>query len=354
MNTSFREPTDGAIAIAQEKFQALQLEDALAAIQTSLEQRQIESGSDLSFHGNLLWSKILLTKARFSKDITYATMALNKLLEAKSLFPSASPPAIFIPLNLLLAEAHLQLEDMTKAKEIYDNILAISRKEQYEIGEIQALNGISQSFLLDKNISESLNYANQSLELLIQHTDEQNYDALVHNYLLQGVIYLEKKDLGQAMNYAERAVKICAEHNLKELEINASILFAKAAIAAKENTVAIRHLLIAKEKSNSVNHEVLLVVSVLYIGIVYNEVFHYPKALENLGWIEQGYQNLLGAPQQILLLNNLGKAYFHLHKNEEAKTYFSRAYTLAKQHQEQLGLVFSLAYLGVLLSLIHI
>ena len=99
---------------------------------------------------------------------------------------------------------------------------------------------------------------------------------------------------------------ICQERRLKELEIKAHLLFGKIYISQQENVSAITHLLKAKEGSKLIHHNYFLAQSILQIGIVYNHVFHYPKALENYSIVEKKYYDLLTTSNQILLLNYLG------------------------------------------------
>ena len=328
----------------------MELDKALNAIDVALKKRQQDNGSDLSFYGTILWCEILFAKGRFLKDATFSTLAHHKLLEIKTLVPQVNSTSTFLPFHLLLAETHRQLKEPNKAKTIYENILQLSRKETNGIGEIQALNGLTKLALANGAIEEALNTVNQSLELLIQHTDEAHYWVLVENYLLQSQVFLLKKDISQARNYVERALKICQEQDFKELAMQAHLLFGRIAVEMKENVLAITHFLEAKEKSTLAQHKTYLATSLLYIGIVYNRVFHYPKSLENLTLVEKSYQNFLDTSQKVLLLNSLGTSYFLSHQVEVAESHFLAAEKLAKQHQDKPALAFCLAFLGVINS----
>ncbi len=350
MNTPLHELTDTSLNTAKKCLQDLDLDNALKAIDQSLKKRQQDSGSDLSFYGNILWCEILLTKGRFLKDITYATLAFNKLSEAQTLIPQIHTSIAFLPFHLLMGTALLQLNKLDKAQEVYSNILTISKEADNDIGQIQALNALATLALNAKDTEKALLLANQSLELLIQHTDEENYDDLVRNYLLQSEIFLRKNDLSQAKNYGERALKIAEERALKELMIAAHILLGRVTIALKEHVLAITHLLTAKEESLSVNHKAFLASTILYSGIVYNHVFHYPKALQSFKLVEENYTSLLDNSERILLLNYLGKSYFQSSQNEESEQYFLAAEKLAKQHNDKFALMLSLSFLGAVNS----
>jgi len=341
---------DSALVQARQYLQALELDKALAAIDTSLKKRQQDSGSDLSFYGTMLWCQILLAKGRFLKDTSFPALVRHKLMEAETLMPALNETIAFLQFQLLKGEMYSQLKDTAKAKAVYENILRLSQEASNDIGEIQALNGLTRLALEDGQIEAALVAANQSLELLIQHTDEANYWVLVENYLLQSRIFLHKKDTNQAKNYVERALKICLEQHFKELEIQAHLLFGQVAAAMKENILAITHLLEAKEKSINAQHQVALAVATLYIGIVYRQVFHYPKSLENLILVATEYQTLLVDAQKTLLLNALGSSYFLSHQNEKSKSHFLAAEKSAKQYQDKPALVFCLAFLGVIYS----
>lgn len=350
MSTPLDESTDIALENAQKSLAVFDLDKALEAIDQSLKKRQQDSGSDLSFYGNLLWCKILLAKGRFLKDKHFPTLALSKLLELQSLFPQINNTQAVPPFKLLIGEAYSQLREVTKAKEVYQDNLKQSQQAEHIIGIIQALNGLVALAFDTDEIEHALNLANQSLELLIQHTDEANYPDLVANYLLQSKIFLKKRDLSQAKNYAERALVISEERGYKELVINAHILLGKVANELKTYPDAISYLLRAKADSLAINYQVATSEALLYMGITYNHVFHYPKALENFKQVEALYIDLLNKEEQILLLNYLGKSHLLSHENQEAKNYFLSAENLAKKSNNQAALVFSLAYLGVIYS----
>lgn len=348
--TPLHELTDTSLNTAKKCLQVLDLDNALKAIDQSLKKRQQDSGSDLSFYGNILWCEILLAKGRFSKDIAYSTLAFNKLSEAKSLIPQVEHSVAFLPFHLLMGTAYLQLNKLGEAKETYENILKISEQAGNDIGQIQGLNALAKLAFNAKDTEQALVLANQSLELLIQHTDEENYADLVRNYLLQGAIFLRKGDISQAKNYGERALKIGEDRALKELTIASHILLGRITIALKEYVLAITHLLTAKEQSSLVNHSSFLASSILYSGIVYNHVFHYPKALQNFRQVEEKYNTLLDDSEKVLLLNYLGKSYFQSSKNEESEQYFLAAEKLAKKHNDKFALMLSLAFLGAVNS----
>ena len=346
MNTPTYELTDPALAAAKNYLQAYDLENALKAIDLSLQKRQQDSGSDLSIYGTILWCKILLTKSRFSKDMAFATLALNKLSEVQALLPQINSSVVHLPFHSLLGEVYEQLNQLDKAQAVYENILKISDQADHDIGKIQGLNGLSQLSLKKNDSEKALSHANQSLELLIQHTDEKDYGDLVQNYLLQSRIFLRKGDLSQAKNYAERALTICEERNFIVLSIQSNMQLGKVAAELKENKLAITHLLQAKTQSESINYLVYVAESLLYIGIVYNQVFHYPKAQEKFQLVEEKYKDLLNDTEAVLLLNYLGKSYFQSYDNEAAKKYFLAAEMKAKLVNNKAALVLCLAYLG--------
>jgi len=350
LSTSEKELTDSALLLAKEHLNNLDLAQALQAIDQSLKKQQQDSGSDLSVHGNLLWTEILLAKGRFLQDSSFPTLALNKLLALKEIIPSLNKSIAFLPLHLLIGESYLQLEDFNKARTTYESILEISKENQHEIGEIQALNGLAKLAFNSKDIETALNLANQSLELLIQHTDESDFSVLVENYLLQSDIFSHTGDFSQAINYAERAIQISEERSLKELYLLASLKAGEVAVQMKDYVLGIRHLLNVKAESMAFNHEAYFAEALLYIGIIYNEVFHYPKSLEYLNLVEEAPKKLLRSTDQVLLLNYLGKSHFLSSDIERAEGYFLKAEKLAKQYQNKPALAFCLAYLGVISS----
>lgn len=347
MSTPLQEPEGDPLSSARRYLQAFELDKALESINHSLKNRQIDSGSDLSIHGKILRGEILLAKGRFLKNLTFPTQAFHQLEAVEDILPKGNNN-LFHFIQLLLAQANLQLNNKDKARGIYEKLLVDSQTKGLNIEQIQALNGLAKIALKEKDTESALAFINQSLELLIQHTDEEHYFVLVENYLLQSEIYFKKSDIGPAKNYAERALKICEDRNLKEQEIKAHILLGRTALSLQNNPEAITHLLEARQKSTDLGHQVFYAESTLYIGVVYNLVFHYPKALEYFKLVEEGYKDLLNSSKQILLMNYLGKSYFQLHEEEEAENYFYKTEKLAKQHNKKTALVFCYAYLGVI------
>ncbi|MEM6320346.1 MAG: tetratricopeptide repeat protein [Bacteroidota bacterium] len=350
MNTTLNELTDTALAVAKERLQNLALDEALAAIQSSLRQRQQDSGSDLSIYGNLLWCEVLLAKGRFLKDLTYAKMASRKLAEIQSLLPPVSTTAHFLSFHLSSAESHFQLDEYDKAKTVFNNLLTISKKERNEVGTIRALNGLAKAAFHQNKIIGSLEFANQALELLIQQTDENQYPSLVENYLLQSRILFQKEAFTQAKNYAERAIKISEERSLLEQQMEANLLFGQACIALKEYKTAMFPLMRTKTESLSVQHLVLKAESLLAIGTIHTQVFNYTKALNYLNKVADEYASILTQTTQIALQNNLGRTHFRLSQNEKAEHYFFKAKELAQQYRQQAPKAISLAYLSVLFA----
>jgi len=102
------ELTDTALLLAKEHLNNLDLEQALQAIDQSLKKRQQDSGSDLSVHGNLLWTKILLTKGRFLRNVNFPALALSKLLALKEVIPPLNKSIDFLPFYLLIGEGRFR------------------------------------------------------------------------------------------------------------------------------------------------------------------------------------------------------------------------------------------------------
>ncbi|MEM1121591.1 MAG: hypothetical protein AAGJ18_14165 [Bacteroidota bacterium] len=337
---------DSALTAAKQYLKVYDLDNALKAIDQSLQKRQQNSGSDLSVYGIILWCKILLTKGKFSKDVALATLAHNKLSEVAAFIPNIDHSLIHLPFHLLKGEAYEQLNQIGQARAVYENMLKISEQAAHDIGKIQALNRLAKLLIRDDNSEQALAFANRSLELLIQYTDEAAYGDLVDNYLLQSQIFLQKGDLSQAKNYAERAVVICQEKNFLVLSIQSNLQLGKVTAELKENKLAITHLLQAKLQSESINHVAYTAKSLLHIGIIYNQVFHYSKAQEKFQLVEKKYQKVLDDTEEVLLLNYLGKSYFQSFDNATAQKYFLAAEKKATQVNNKTALVLCLAYLG--------
>ena len=219
-----------------------------------------------------------------------------------------------------------------------------------DIKEVQALNEAGKQAFATRNLELALDKANQSLTLLIQVTDTNQYPLLVENYLLQSNIFYHKKDWSQAANFAERAIHICREYTLPLMEIKAHLLIGKASKQTQQYELAMTHLLYAKElgKQNNAHKEVS--AALLYIGILYNQVYHYSKALTQLRMLEEKYVDFLTPTHQLLLLNSLGKAYIRSSQIEQALHYFLEAERNAKKRNNKTALVYSLSYLGVIFS----
>ena len=176
----------------------MELDKALEVITQSPENLKADSDSNISYPDAILLSEILLAKGRFSVDKTFSTRALKHLLATQAFLPPLADPNTSLSFQLLLIEVYTQLNKVDKVHQILNNVLKISRKEGQLIGEIHALNGLGKLAFAQRNISEALSLANQSLELLIQHTDEDHFFVLAENYELLSVIYSEKSDFGQA------------------------------------------------------------------------------------------------------------------------------------------------------------
>lgn len=342
MSTSIQKSNELTIEMAKKHFRSFALDEAFEVVNQSLEAQSKKTKSDSFLKETLLWSEILLAKGRFSNNETFLSLAYTALSDIK---PSMTYDDNDLSYYLLLAKTSYFL-DPAESRTVYKEILEASEKNDSLIGQIQALNGLSKLTFIEGDLEQAIDLANQSLELLIQETDEAHLFALAENHILLSAIYLEKLDLEQAKNYAERALKTCQGENLKEIEIEAQLLLAKTYIKQRNYTDAIQYLLEGKKNSQNIKHEVLLSQIILYIGILYNEVFHYAKALENHNLLQEEYFEYLSVSDRILLLNYLAKSYFLSFQNELATECFEKAIILAKKHNNKAALVFAYAYLG--------
>ncbi len=171
------------------------------------------------------------------------------------------------------------------------------------------------------------------------------------NLLERGKTHLLAHELDKALEVIRQSLKTSQLNQLNNQEIEAKLLIGKIHISKKEYVHAITPLLVAKEKSHQIQNLELLGQSILQIGVLYNRVFHYPKALENLYWVKENYWESLNLTDQILLLNYLGKSHFLSFENEAAEEHFAAAVQLAKQQQDKRPLAFAYAYLGRLYTI---
>ena len=164
--------------------------------------------------------------------------------------------------------------------------------------------------------------------------------------LKSGKHHFFTQELNKALEAVQQSLEANSPNQSRREEAEAKLSLGKTLIQEKEYVNAIAPLLVAKEKSNQIQNEEILAQACLQIGILYNQVFHYPKALENLYLVKDSYWNALKAPDQVLLLNHLGKSHFLSFENEAAEVHFDNAAQIAEQQRHKPALVFAYSYLG--------
>ncbi len=332
--------------------QTYQLDEALSIINRSLLQSQLNEGTDLSINGQILWCKILLTKGRFSGEETISKLALNKLEDCHRLYIASNNSAMTpLPLMTLLTKAHYQIGDTVKAQQLAQQLLLFSKTTNYTIGKIEAYNLLGQITLLRQYSIKALTFARKAQELLIQDTQILNPAILATNYELLCDIFLHQKEYKQAAIYARKVLQLVKENKLllKEEPIKAHITLGTCALHLHNHTIALSHLLEAKELSTAIGQKQLIAASLLQQAILYNKVQYSDGALKCLETIATKFEGVLKNNTSILLFHNTwGQTLYDAHQLEEARAHFEIVQQLANPAIEKSATIIALVHLSAI------
>lgn len=300
----------------------------------------------MSIHQTIQWVEVLLAKGRFSKSDVFSNLAFQKLESILPALPNFDHSLAFIKVRLLLAETYTQLNNSAESDKILQDLLTQSEAAGHQFGQIQSLNKLAELKLLESSPEEALDYAIRSRQHLLQESNIPLFNVRAENQLILSKTYLRLSDSKAGYEHAKSALKISMDKGHREIAMSARLLLGIALVDQGSYSKAMPYLLEAREESNWLNYRSLNARSNLYIGIVYNQVFHYPRALGSLLNAKDDSFYFFLPIDQVLLLNYLGKSFFLSGQEPEAESCFEQAVTLAKQHSFQSALAFSYAYLG--------
>jgi len=341
-------PPEELLQKGRQYFQAYQLEEALEIMNQSQLQSQLQKGSELSVHGQILWCTILLAKNRFSDTPSYAKFALHKLEEMQQLLPPSFASSSAIPLSLFLAQAHFQLNHLSKARQLIEQFLVSEKTNDSIVGKIKAYNLLGFIALAASELPKALGFACNSQALLAKHTAELPQQELAANYELLSTVFLKQEAYTEANTYAEKLELLGQTHtHLQEYLIKGKLQLARIALQQQQYELAMLKLVQAKALSKKIQHETLYALSVLYIGIVYTQVTSYHNAIANFDYINKEYNFLLKKPNyKHLCYTAWGKALYYNNQISEAEVCFNELASSAQVNEDKKALIISLAYLS--------
>lgn len=152
----------------------------------------------------------------------------------------------------------------------------------------------------------------------------------------------------QAKKYANQLEHLVQNQIVRQVDLlEAQLLLGCIAIKQQEYEFAMQQLVQVKHQSNNIQQDQLYARSLLYIGILYNQVTSYNNAIVNFDSIQKKYSFLLKEPiYRHLCYSAWGKALFYTNKLSAAAALFTKLLTSAKSNQDKKTLIISLAYLS--------
>jgi len=305
-------------------FQAYQLDKALEIMNHLQLQLQLQQGAELSFHGQILWCNILLTKSRFSGNPSYAQIALHKLEELQQLLPSSFANGGSAPFILLFAQAHFQLHNFVKASQLIAQFLSTNKTADFFVGKAQAYTLLGAIAMTSFDIPKAIEFADKNQALLDKHSTNLSQQDLSATYDFLSTISLKQQAYTKAKEYAQKLESLGQETKLQEESIKGKLQLAQIAIEQQQYELAMLTLVQAKGLSKKIQHETLYAHIILHIGIVYTKVTSYNNALDNFASIQKEYSSLLQHPSyKHLYYTALGKALFYTNELANAETHFT-------------------------------
>lgn len=342
------DPPDTSIELGRRYFKNLQVEAAFVVLQENLSALQVQEGSDFSFPNQLLWCKILIAKTRFSGNPSFAALAVNKLEEARQYLPNKVNYTAPISLTSLLAQAYIQINNFTAAKQLASQLLLFSKTSKYPLGSIEAQNILAELALKKGEYQIALLHAKNGQDLFEQERLQEEDLVLTQNYLLLSEIHFQQNEYEKSFHNSSHAIAIAKdEPALEEALIKGLYWSALCSMQQKEYAQAMQLLLEGKRRSTNIQQLQLTKHLQLAIGVLYNKVSDYPRAISIFSTLHADSSFFFKDRQTNLMLHTeWGKAYYFSHQLEEAKNYFEKILDTAQGPKNQQSKAIALAYLS--------
>lgn len=299
-----------------------QLDTALTAMQQLYSERQMVEGSDFSTHQQVLWSKILVAKSRFSGNPFFASMALKKLEVITEALPMSTAHPILFSLEYLKFEANLLLNNWSIGKKLALQLQGTAQKEDNPINLIKTYHLLVEIAIQEEDLDKALDLIRSAQKLILLQPKPTKKVLKIKNHLLLSKIFYEEREYEQALFYCRKI--LAATQNdfaLEEYLIRALLLSSKCARQQREFDTAIQLLLEAERRSRQIQHEQLSNESKLNRGILYNAVSDYPRTIQLFSEFQ--------ADNKFYLNNRVINLLFHLEWGKAC--YYMKDYTKAKQ-----------------------
>ena len=169
----------------------------------------------------------------------------------------------------------------------------------------------------------------------LDSTEKQDLNTpsteLSTNLLEDGYSHFLKKELPQALDAVQLFLQTPSLEVHKKEYAKAQLLLGKIHLNQHEYVHSTLPLLKAMEYFKILNDNIHLAQTNLQMGVLYNRVFHYPRALHYLQLTKNSYWKYLSVTDQVELLTFLGISLFRLEQLDTAEACFETAVKLIQE-----------------------
>ena len=234
-------------------------------------------------------------------------------------------------------------QDLDSAKVFGAKILEFSKEKSNKKWEATAQRFIGNTYAVQGDYQEALNYFLKSHELHTQLSDRKAMATTLNNI---GTVYYELGNFTRALDYLLEGLKISEDiedkENLARLTNNLGNVFTRQ----KNHEKALEYLTYSLDLKKEIGNKRTLVHAYNNVALVYTNLDQFDLALNNLKKSAELAEEVDDKRGLTRAYNNIGELYNRQGKYDEALTYLNKGIEIKKQINDNEGLISAYLYRG--------
>jgi len=293
----------------------------------------------------LLIARIYLTKGKYQDDATYYGKAMVFLKDLEEEINEVNPIKN-VEMYLLFGEIYQHLKEYSQANNYFNRSLVLSKKTNLLKGSIEALIGLSQQAVLEKNYERAFELVQKAWDLFSNSNKSKN--AYLKIVVLQQLaeVHIWRKEYSKALELSQKLVKAAKKTGNIEREVAGLKNIALVSGVKSNYKVGMQYFLDALKKSEKIGYRKQNAQIFVNIGTIYAHLYNYKEATKHYQEVLNNYDDFLDDKNRIIIYNNLGNIHFTTDKQKAARGYFEKAFQLALDSNFREMLVHTLAQLS--------
>ncbi|WP_223551514.1 tetratricopeptide repeat protein [Aestuariivivens sp. NBU2969] len=234
-------------------------------------------------------------------------------------------------------------QDLDSAKVFGAKILEFSKEKSNKKWEATAQRFIGNTYAVQGDFQEALNYFVKSHELHTQLLDRKAMATTLNNI---GTVYYELGNFTRALDYLLEGLKISEDiedkENLARLTNNLGNVFTRQ----KNHEKALEYLTYSLDLKKEIGNKRTLVHAYNNVALVYTNLDQFDLALNNLMKSAELAEEVGDKRGLTRAYNNIGELYNRQGKYDEALTYLNKGIKIKKQINDNEGLISAYLFRG--------